>query len=146
MYSPSFSHPKSRRNIKSAAQNLKMSLTELKSNEDDVNEVDFIGSSGKSLNSILQDQQSLSLSTIGGASKAANSVLTSDETVVRRGDGALVAPVTGKEGCCDYDASMVDVLTKMAMGKHSPNRVELDEKSDSRNSILCCCCKGRGSI
>ncbi len=102
--------------------------------------IDFSGGEERSTrSSILLSEQSISLSTIDNTSRAANSILTTDETVVRRGDGAQVTSSNRrKQGGGNFDSSM-DVLTKMAIGEHSPtSSVGTNEKKCGIN--LCCCC------
>lgn len=119
-------------------QQTNMILEDILSDQEDSEEMNNLNS--------LQDQQSISLSTIGGASKATNSVLTSDETVVRRGDGAQVTSKGHRlkdDGV--YESSMVDVLTKMAIGEDSPKSAEMDGKVKNRSFFFCCCRGGKGS-
>lgn len=95
----------------------------------------------KSNKSILQSQQSLSVSTLGNVSRAANSILTSDETVVRRGDGAQVTSSSRvKKSDAEFDSSM-DVLTKIAIGNHTPSPVHEEAKKPENINFFCCCRK-----
>lgn len=90
-----------------------------------------------STSSIFQSNQSISLSTIDNTSRAANSILTTDETVIRRGDGAQLPRTKSKPSGDDFDTSIDDVLTKIAIGHHNPI-AEKDEKRHGINPFCCC--------
>lgn len=81
-------------------------------------------------------ESSRSLSTTGNGSRAANSVLTCDETIVRRGDGAQVRP--SSKGISVSDPLMF-VQTSMR-GSSTKNNQENEKWSWSDKFELCCCC------
>ena len=94
--------------------------------------------SSKSLNSCVNtnkasaaDHSHRSLSTLGNASYAANSVLTSDDTVIRRGDGAQVKNQA-------LPSPYADNLN-MVFGTGQTSGDTADESDHPIEKRLCCC-------
>ncbi len=82
----------------------------------------------------IHHESSRSLSTTGNGSRAANSVLTCDETIVRRGDGAQVRPTS--QGISLSDPLMfVQTSMRGSSTKNNNEKWSLWDKLE-----LCFCC------
>mmetsp|Transcript_15600 Transcript_15600/g.19799 ORF Transcript_15600/g.19799 Transcript_15600/m.19799 type:complete len:125 (+) Transcript_15600:138-512(+) len=77
-----------------------------------------------------------SLSTTGNTSRAANSVLTSDETVVRRGDGGQI---TERERIHSFSLNGPNFMPTEGMSQTTG----VDEDDDKK---ICCCFRRRRRI